>query len=162
MFFLPPCMKPGIFVQTPRKNMDRRDAAMKTVFSKKNRPSRPGAADPEGRAAGGPGRPGPGLPPVQPGPGPGAGGVLHLPDQCREGPVQLPDPRHQGAEPGRGSRRRTGGGRRMDLTQKILAAILAGFFPHGPAAGVQRPLPPGAEAAAEHRCWAFWPCGRCG
>ena len=63
-----------------------------------------------------------------PGPGPGAGGVLRLPDQRREGPVQLSDPRHQGAESRGGGGRRAGGGVHMDLSQKIIAAILAGFF----------------------------------
>jgi inhibitor of the pro-sigma K processing machinery len=57
----------------------------------------------------------------------GTGGVVHLSDQRRESPVQLSHPRHQGAQP-HGRRGGAGGGGRMDLNQKIIAAILAGFF----------------------------------
>ena len=61
-------------------------------------------------------------------PGPGAGGILHLSDQRRESPVQLSHPRHQGPQPDSRRGGGAGGGGRMDLNQKIIAAILAGFF----------------------------------
>ena len=41
---------------------------------------------------------------------------------------QLPDPGHQGAQSRDGRRRSDRGGIRMDLNQKIIAGILAGFF----------------------------------
>ena len=48
--------------------------------------------------------------------------------QRRQGPVQLSDPGHQGAQP-RGGRRCLSGRRcHVDLSQKVIAAILAGFF----------------------------------